>query len=369
MIIVADNTVPYLKGIAEPVADVRYLEAAHFTPEAVQDADVLLVRSIDKCTRQLLEGSRVKLIVSATIGFDHIDTKYCNEAGIVWKNAPGCNARSVAQFLLAELFTVATRKGETLAGKTLGIVGVGHVGKQVAAVAEAIGMRVLLNDPPRAEQEGEAGFVSLQTIAEEADIITFHTPFTREGRYPTYHLANADFFDSLRRKPWFINASRGAVHDTAALLKAQEAGLIGALILDCWENEPQIDRQLLQLTDLATPHVAGFSADGKANGTRMCLQEIERLFDIRFDRLPEVVPPAPTDPIINLKEYATNRIASAIWHTFDPVCVDRALRNSPEKFEFFRNHYNHPREFQAYTIQHATQKESELFEKLGFQIQ
>ena len=158
MKIVADNTVPFLKGIAEPIAEVKYLTSKEFTPENVQDADILIVRSIDKCTRELLEGSRVKLITSATIGFDHIDTRYCDKAGITWKNSPGCNAVSVAQYVLSGLVTIALRKGEPLQGKTIGIVGVVMSEKRWRSYASAYGMNVLRNDPPRAEKEGKRRF-------------------------------------------------------------------------------------------------------------------------------------------------------------------------------------------------------------------
>ena len=343
MKIVADNTVPYLKGIAEPIAEVKYLTSKEFTPENVQDADALIVRSIDKCTRELLEGSRVKLITSATIGFDHIDTRYCGEAGIAWKNSPGCNAVSVAQYVLAGLITIALRKGEALQGKTIGIVGVGHVGKEVEKLCTAYGMNVLRNDPPRAEAEGENGFVSLDTIAEQADIVTFHTPLTKEGRFATRHLAGEDFFCKLQRTPWFINASRGAVHDTDALLRARREGKIGELILDCGDNEPDINRELLGLAAIATPHIAGFSADGKANGTRICLKNIERFFQVKIDKIDEVVPPAPVNPIIDLDRFDGKRIEQAILTSFNPLAVDRALRENPDKFEWFRANYHHPR--------------------------
>lgn len=369
MKIVADNTVPYLKGIAEPIAEVKYLTSKEFTPENVQDADALIVRSIDKCTRELLEGSRVKLITSATIGFDHIDTRYCGEAGIAWKNSPGCNAVSVAQYVLAGLITIALRKGEALQGKTIGIVGVGHVGKEVEKLCTAYGMNVLRNDPPRAEAEGENGFVSLDTIAEQADIVTFHTPLTKEGRFATRHLAGEDFFCKLQRTPWFINASRGAVHDTDALLRARREGKIGELILDCWENEPDINRELLGLAAIATPHIAGFSADGKANGTRMCLKNIERFFRVKIDKIDEVVPPAPVNPIIDLGRFDGKRIEQAILTSFNPLAVGRALRENPDKFEWFRANYHHPREYQAYTIVHSTPEEAGLLQKLGFGIQ
>lgn len=366
MKIVADNTVPYLKGIAEPVAEVRYLNSNEFTPENIHDADALIVRSIDKCTRELLEGSRVKLITTATIGFDHIDIKYCDEAGIAWKNAPGCNAVSVAQYLLASLITVALRKKEPLRGKTIGIVGVGHVGKEIEKLCNAYGLKVLKNDPPRAEAEGNTEFVSLDTIAEEADIITFHTPLTKEGRFMTRHLAGEDFFSKVRRKPWFVNASRGAVHDTKALLNALKNGRISEAIIDCWENEPAIDLELLQQTAIATPHIAGFSADGKANGTRACLENIEKFFEIKIDKLGEVVPPPPPEPVIDLALFTEHPVEQAVLKSFDPVPVDRALRETPGQFEGFRTNYRHPREFSAYCVKNASSKESRLLHALGF---
>lgn len=368
MKIIADNTIPYLKGIAEPVAEVTYLDSKSFTPEQVKEADVLIVRSIDKCTPALLTGSQVKLITTATIGFDHIDTHYCERQGIVWKNAPGCNAASVAQYVLACLVTLSLRTGEPLRGKTIGIVGVGHVGRLVEQHCQTMGMRVLRNDPPRAAAEGMEGFVSLAEIATEADVITLHVPFTKEGDYPTYHLADNHFFHQLAKRPWLINSCRGAVHDTAALLAAKQEGQISELVLDCWENEPTINRELLAQTALATPHIAGFSADGKANGTRACLQAIEQYFGIHFDRLPKVQPPAPTNPVIDLHQWSTDRIQQAILHTFSPEKVDQTLRDDPEGFEWQRNHYAHPREFTAYQVVHATPEEACMLSQLGFQV-
>ena len=369
MKIVADNTVPYLKGIAEPIADVTYLTSKEFTPEQIHNADALIVRSIDKCTRELLEGSQVKLITSATIGFDHIDTQYCEEAGITWKNSPGCNAVSVAQYILAGLIILSLVRKEKLQGKTIGIIGVGHVGKEVQKLCTAFGLNVLLNDPPRAEIEGQKEFVSLDTIAEQADIITFHTPLTKTGRYATFHLAGKDFFSKLKKNPWFINASRGAVHDTEALLQAYQTGKISEMIIDCWENEPTINLELLSHTTIATPHIAGFSADGKANGTRMCLEHIESFFHLRFDKIKNVVPPALENPIIDLDKFTENRIEQAVLKSFNPLYVDKMLRENPNKFEWYRNNYQHPREFSAYTIIHATMEEAQVLQQLGFNVQ
>ena len=366
--IVADNSIPFLKGIAEPEADVVYLDAGSFNAAAVRDADALIIRSIDKCTPTLLEGSSVKLITTATIGYDHIDTAFCEHAGITWKNAPGCNAESVAEYLLSSLITIALRNKEPLAGKTIGIVGVGHVGKNVERLCRAFDMKVLLNDPPRAEEEGDEGFVSLDTVAEQSDIITFHVPLTREGKYPTYHLANDLFFSKCCHRPWFINSCRGAVNDTDALLRAHKDGFIGEMLIDCWENEPHIRPELLHEAAIATPHIAGFSADGKANGTRISLEHIQDFFHVKFSRLKEVVPPEPLHPTIDLVQFKTYRIENAICTAFSPLESDKLLRETPEQFEYFRSHYPHPREFAAYTIAGGTIAERVMLGKLGFRM-
>ncbi len=368
MKIIADKTVPFLRGIMEPVAEVVYLAADEFTAGNVKDADALIVRSINKCTRELLQGSRVRLITSATIGFDHIDTRYCDEAGICWKNAPGCNALSVAQYVLSCLIAVAQRTKESLQGKTIGIVGVGNVGKEVERICSVYGMQVLRNDPPRAEEEGAEGFVSLETIAREADIITLHTPLTNEGRFATRHLAGKDFFDALERKPWLVNAARGAVIDTEALIAAKRTGKVGEVIVDCWENEPVISRDLLADAAMATPHIAGFSADGKANGTRRCLEHIAAFFQIAFDRIAEVKPPEPLHPVIDLAHFGSNRTDQAILSCFHLYDVDSVFRENPGKFEWFRANYNHPREFEAYAVLHANREEAALLSRLGFRI-
>jgi len=369
MRIVAEKSVPFIEGIAEEFADVEYLSSDEFTPTRVHDADVLIVRSINNCTRELLEGSNVKLITSATIGFDHIDTAFCEESGIAWKNAPGCNSVSVSQYIISSLLTIAHRKGETLQGKTLGIIGVGHVGAEVERVCSAFGMNILRNDPPREELEGSEGFVSLNTIFEDADIITLHTPLIKEGRYATKHLANKSFFEKLKRKPWYINSARGAINDTEALLDAKKRGFISELILDCWENEPTINKELLNLASIATPHIAGFSADGKANATHACLKNIVNYYDLNIP-LREIPPRKPNDSIIDMNELGSDkdRIRQAILHCFDPSVADKALREMPDRFEWFRSNYHHPREFSAYKIKNATPEEIALLQKTGFSL-
>ena len=373
MKIAANSSIPYIKGAVEAEAEVNYWSANSLSAEAIKGADVLIVRSIDKCTPSLLQGSGVKLITTATIGFDHIDTSFCDKAGILWKNAPGCNSTSVAQYVANALLSVSMAKGESLKGKTIGIVGVGHVGEKVKQIAQALGMRTLLNDPPREEKEATSSahtnaqdtFVSLDLIAEEADIITFHTPLTRNEPHATFHLANEDFFKKLKRKPWIVNAARGAIHDTAALLSAKKQGNVGELIIDCWEKEPHISEELLKMSAIATPHIAGFSADGKANATRMCLQTIEKHFNMHFQNIGNIQPPPPPCSQIDLSLFPKdNRIPHAMLHCFDPKKVDDKLRRDPFRFEDLRNNYDHPREFSAYKLLNATSEELALWNKV-----
>lgn len=331
MKVIVDNKIPYIQGNIEKVADeVVYLSGNAFTKEIVADADALIVRTRTLCNRELLEGSRVKFIATATIGFDHIDVDYCQEAGITWTNCPGCNAGSVEQYVHAALLLLKRDKGLDLRTATLGIVGVGHVGKRVQRMAEALGMRVLLNDPPR-EDMGEAGFVSLSAIAEESDVITFHTPLNRDGKYPTFHLADEAFFDTLKRTPYIINSSRGEVVKTDALLAAMETGKVKDAVIDTWECEPDVDRELLKKAFIGTPHIAGYSADGKANATRMSLEALCRFFGkkVSFD----VVPPSLPE-----RTYSSDE-DTAFLELYNPMEDSVCLKNDPKKFEWFRGNY------------------------------
>ncbi|MCL2649537.1 MAG: 4-phosphoerythronate dehydrogenase PdxB [Candidatus Azobacteroides sp.] len=369
MKIVADDKIPFLRGILEPSAEIKYVSANDFIHENIKDADILLIRTPDKCTREKLSGTNVQFIASTTIGFDHIDIDYCREARIKWMNCPGCNAVSVSQYMISTLIELSRKKKFSLHDKVFGIVGVGNVGKQVERVYKAYGLTYLKCDPPRAEEEGKNDFVDLQTIAEECDIISFHVPLEKNGRHPTFHLANEKFFQMLKKKPYFINVARGPVHDTQALLKAKKSGLIEEMIIDCWENEPNISIELLKEAIIATPHLAGFSADGKANGTRMCLEAINKKYNFEINNLDELIqPPLPPDPIIDLNKFPDNRIENAILTTFSPLREDKRLRESPDKFEYIRTHYENPREFHAYKIINATEEEKGVLQKLGFLI-
>ena len=331
MKVIVDNKIPYIAGEIEKIADkVVYLPGDAFTKEEVKEADALVVRTRTHCNRDLLEGSQVKFIVTATIGFDHIDTEYCHEAGIAWTNCPGCNAGSVEQYIHSVLLLLKREKGLKFEEATLGIVGVGHVGSRVKRMAESLGMKVLLNDPPRADK-GEKGFVDLAKIAEACDVITFHTPLYMEGNYRTYHLAGEDFLFSLQKNPYIINSSRGEVVDTASLLAALSAGKVRGAVIDTWEYEPRISRELMEVAFLATPHIAGYSADGKANATRMSLEALARFFGVEADFC--VMPP----------EYSgiqfSDDAEEAYLQAYNPTRDSEWLKKCPEKFEWFRGSY------------------------------
>ncbi len=364
--IIADNKIPFLQGVLEPYARIDYLSPQQINAETVRHADILLIRTRTQCNQSLLDHSSCRHIATATIGYDHIDTLYCQEHGIDWTNCPGCNAPSVAQYILSSLLAWSQHTARPLQQCTLGVVGVGHVGKLVAHYGELLGMQVLRNDPPRQENENNEEFVSLETICRESDIITFHTPLTTGGEHPTFHLANDDFFNSLHRTPLIINSARGEIVDSVALKKALSRKAIAGFILDCWENEPHIDLQLLQQAFIATPHIAGYSADGKSTATRMAVQAVARWIGIEIP-LEKILPPSPTQPTIDLRTLDTP-ISTAIWHTYNPKSDDARLRQLPETFEAQRSNYPLRREFSAYSIQGATPSSIKLLKELGFQI-
>ncbi|WP_320167958.1 4-phosphoerythronate dehydrogenase PdxB [Mangrovibacterium marinum] len=371
---VIDDKIPYIKGALEAFGEVIYLPGAKTTAEVVRDADAIVTRTRTKCNADLLAGSAVKFIATATIGFDHIDTTYCAEAGIKWTNAPGCNSKSVEQYVASTLFVLAEKHNFELKGKTIGVVGVGQVGSKVARFCQIIGMRVLLNDPPRERAEGPEKFVSLNQIQEQADFISLHVPLNLEGQDATFHLADESFFNHLPKKPFVINSCRGEVLDSQAAKVALRENKINGLVLDCWENEPDIDLELLAACDIATPHIAGYSKDGKANGTSMSIQAISRFFGLGADNwsCPNIELPEQTKIKLNGFNCTEEQIiATAVLATYDIRRDDAAFRARVQDFEKLRGDYPVRREFPVFTI-HAKQIPAPTLEKLeaiGFQIE
>lgn len=368
MKIIADKNIPFLKGVIEHYGSVTYLPGIDFTHDTIKEADILVVRTVARLNERILKNTNVKLICTATIGFDHIDTKYCDENGIVWKNAPGCNSGSVEQYIISSLIIIARKKGFLLKNKVIGIVGVGNVGKKVARACEILGMKVLLNDPIREREEKDNSFVSIEQIQEEADIITFHVPLSKEGEYKTYHMADRNFFLSLKKRPIIINSARGGIVETDAIKEALRKEWLSGAIIDCWENEPEIDLEYMNLVDIATPHIAGYSADGKANATRMSLENIADFYDLDKTPISLVKAPEPTTPYIDMNGYVSskNKIENIILKTYNPLLDYARFMEAPERFSWLRSDYPLRREYHAYTVDHADRADREMLDRLGF---
>ena len=333
-VIVADDRIPFLKGVLEPYCTVRYCPGGKITSAEVRDADALIVRTRTRCDEALLRDSKVRMIASATIGYDHLDTAYLEKRNIMWRNAPGCNASSVRQYIAGALLGIAARHRLTLRGMTLGVVGVGHVGKLVAELGEKWGMRVLRNDPPRADREGMAGFCSFEESVREADFLTFHVPLDETTR----GMVQTDQIGQMKPSAFLLNASRGEVVSGTALKAALLVRRIAGAVLDVWENEPDIDRELLQLLEYGTPHIAGYSADGKANGTAACVRNAAEFFGIEElrDWTPGTLPAPPEvrEPETGLPEEERRR--RILKQFYDIAEDDSALRQAPDTFEALR---------------------------------
>lgn len=370
-VIIADSHIPFLRGALEPFASVHYAEGGDISRNQALGADGLIIRTRTRCDEALLKGTPVRFIASATIGHDHIDTGWCEANGISWHHAPGCNASAVQQYIASAMARLVTGFHYRLQGKTIGIVGVGHTGKLVAGLSEVLGMKPLLNDPPLAIKEGARGFVDLEGICSEADIITLHVPLEIEGPFPTHHMAGRDFFRKLKRKPILINTSRGPVIDTRATVSAIREGQITAFIGDVWEDEPEIHQDLLNISHIATPHIAGYSAEGKANGTTACVRAASRHFGFGIDHWRLASLPLPENPVISIDPGSTweeRLIGEAILAAYNIMKDDEALRKNPQTFESLRNHYPNRREFSAFTVMagNIPGETARKLESLGF---
>ena len=371
--IIADKDIPFLNGVLEPYANVTYLPGRQITRDTLKDADAILIRTRTKCYESNLKGTSVRFIGTATIGFDHIDTQYCEENNIKWTNAPGCNSSSVQQYIAGALLKMASESGFNLAEKTIGIIGVGNVGTKVEKFAGIMGMNVLLNDPPRARKEGEKNFVNFEKILYESDIVTVHVPLNIVGEDCTHHLFNDMSFKKINKGAWFINSSRGEIVDTIAVKNAIESGKLRGIVLDVWENEPFIDLELMARAFIATPHIAGYSIDGKANGTAMVVNALCKYFDLPLkDWYPGNVPQPPAPEILIDTKCKSDEeiIREAVSQTYNITADDIKLRFLPSDFEKQRGEYPLRREFPSYTVnlKGGNKKVQKMVKELGFKI-
>ncbi len=361
MKIICSTNMPFAQEAFGRLGEVAIMPPSAITRETVRDADLLCIRSTTRVDRALLDGSRVRFVGTATIGTDHMDTGYMEEAGIEWRAAAGCNANSVSEYITAALLCLACRNDLRLADKTIGVIGIGHVGKLVVKKAKALGMRVLQNDPPRRDAEGDPAFLPLDAVLAESDIITLHVPLTKSGRYPTLHLADSRFFRRLKPGSIFINAARGAATDSDALIEAMQRNIVAHSILDTWAGEPAFRNDVLEQVAIGTPHIAGHSFEGKVMGTAMIFQEACCFLGVRSDWSPDSLLPEPAVPQIELD--AAERNEEAVLHEivrriYDIEADDMRMREvavadveqRSRNFEQLRQEYPVRREFRFTTV-------------------
>jgi len=362
---------PFAMEAFSTLGETRILEGRNIKAADVRETQILALRSTTKVNRELLEGSQVRFVGTATIGTDHLDIPYFDKAGIKWCFAPGCNANSVSEYIAAALLYLACKHGITLEGKAIGVIGVGNVGRRVVQKARALGMRVLMNDPPRerAEKSGQWGvgsgqkeddgnaFVSLEKVLAEADIITMHVPLTKDGPDKTFHLADATFFARAKKGLILLNAARGPVVDSPALISALDTGWVSHVVLDTWEEEPHYRMDLVPRVDIATPHIAGHSFEGKMMGTVMVYREVCKFLGVPAVWSHEPLMPPPLVPEVRVD--ATGRDDQAIlWEVvrqvYDLEGDDHRFRASAvadekermKNFDRLRSDYPERREFQ-----------------------
>lgn len=330
MKIIIDDKIPFIRDRFETTgAEVEYLAPDSITQSSVADADALIVRTRTRIDEHLLKSTRVKFVATATIGTDHIDTAWCEANGIRVENAAGCNAPGVAQYVWSSLLRQGFKPGRD----KLGVVGMGHVGEIVTSWGRLMGSEVLVCDPPKREAGMEdEDYHTLEELLISSDAITLHTPLTKEGAYPTYHLLGRKELQLLHPNAILINTSRGPVVDNKAWTERLRKRDVRAIV-DVWEGEPQISNELLQLATYATPHIAGYSLEGKQRATRMVLESTARFFGMTL----------PTDDLegnYTLPQQVTDNASDIITGSYEPEKDDMALRMNPERFELLRSSYS-----------------------------
>ncbi len=360
MRIVADANIPFVRECFSSVGEVEVLSGRDISPQVVAKADALLVRSITPVNEGLLAGSAVRFVGTATIGFDHVDLGYLERNHIGFASAPGSNANSAAEYIVAALLEIGHRHRIRLEGKSIGVIGVGNVGSRVGRKCEALGMQVLRNDPPLQRQTRDPQYVPLEALY-GCDFVTIHTPLTHEGIDKTFHLADAGFFSLLKPGAVFLNASRGAVMDSQALKAAIRADRLQAVVLDVWENEPNIDTELLGMVDLGTPHIAGYSYDGKVAGMIMIYHALCAHLHLRPTRASADFLPQPDVPRLEMEteelsdeELLTGAVERIYSLKRDDENLRQITRQPADKrgrsFDDLRKHYPVRREFQNTTV-------------------
>jgi erythronate-4-phosphate dehydrogenase len=381
MKIICATSIPFAGEVFGTLGETRILDPHQITSEVTGDADILIARSTLKINASLLEGSRVKFAGTCTIGHDHMDIAWLAKNGVAWTAAPGCNANSVAEYIVAALLCLAKRHGLQLRDKTIGIIGVGNVGSLVLKKAKALGMRVLLNDPPLFEASGENAYRPLDETLAGSDIITLHTPLAKSGKFPTYHLAGNEFFSRLKPGCILINAARGPVVDSDAFLDARSKKIVSHAVIDCWEGEPAFRPDVMESADIGTAHIAGYSFEGRVMGTVHVYRELCKFLGVEPKFTLDALLPPPPVPEIRIDAASLSEeeaLASIVSRVYDIGADDRLLRETAsadsaargKSFELLRKNYPVRREFRftRVILRNAEISLAERLQKLQFQV-
>ncbi len=368
--ILVDENMPYARELFSRLGEVKPVAGRPIPVDELADAQALMVRSVTRVNASLLSGTAVKFVGTATAGTDHVDQAWLHEAGIGFSAAPGCNAIAVVEYVFSALLMLAERDGFTLKDRTVGIVGVGNVGSRLQARLEAWGVRTLLCDPPRAERGDAGDFRPLEALVREADILTFHTPLFKEGPYKTLHLADDALISALKPGAILINACRGAVVDNAALLTRLEAGQDLSVVMDVWEPEPDLNVELLKRVDIGTPHIAGYTLEGKARGTTQVFEAFSAFIGHRQQVALDTLLPAPEFGRITLHgpldQPTLKRVAHLVYDVRRDDAPLRKVAGIPGEFDKLRKNYLERREWSSLYIQCDDAEAASLLHKLGF---
>ncbi|HDG1678949.1 TPA: 4-phosphoerythronate dehydrogenase PdxB [Kluyvera ascorbata] len=370
MKILVDENMPYARELFSRLGEVRAVPGRPIPTDALTDADALMVRSVTKVNEALLGDKAIKFVGTATAGTDHVDQSWLTQVGIGFSAAPGCNAIAVVEYVFSALLMLAERDGFALADRTVGIVGVGNVGGRLQKRLEALGIKTLLCDPPRADNGDEGDFRSLDELVAEADVITFHTPLYKEGQYKSLHLADESLIRRLKPGTILINACRGPVVDNAALLKCLEEGQNLSVVLDVWEPEPDLNLALLDKVDLGTSHIAGYTLEGKARGTTQVFEAYSQFIGQPQEVALSTLLPAPEFGRISLHGSLDQPTLKRLVHLVYDVRRDdaplRKVAGIPGEFDKLRKNYLERREWSSLTVECDDADAAELLQKLGF---
>lgn len=370
MKILVDENMPYARELFSRLGDVSAIAGRPVPLDALKEADALMVRSVTRVDAALLEGKPIRFVGTATAGTDHVDEAWLRQAGIGFSGAPGCNAIAVVEYVFSALLMLAERDGFALADRTVGIVGAGNVGSRLQARLEALGIRVLLCDPPRADTGESGDFHALDALVREADILTFHTPLYKDGPYKTYHLADDALIAALKPGAILINACRGAVVDNAALLKRLEAGQRLSVVLDVWEPEPNLSIALLDNVDIGTAHIAGYTLEGKARGTTQVFEAFSAFIGKPQKVALEALLPSPDVVRLalhgSLDESTLKRLVHLVYDVRRDDALLRHVAGQPGEFDKLRKHYRERREWSSLSVLCDDADAAATLHKLGF---